>query len=358
MPRQLKLEISESTEELKILLGQQKTAFGKERVQALYLLKLGQVTTVGELAHCLGRHRVTVQEWLGLYRQGGISTLLRYKPSTGRPSSIPAWAVVALKKRLQNPSGFRSYGAVQQWLSQTLGVSASYQAVYELVRHKLKAKLKVSKRQNTNQDPEQVQQFKVELADNLILLQNVCQQQLGLEARQWRYWCQDETRWSLTTVCRRLITASGVKPVGKMQWVCEGFWLYGVVEPQTGERFFWEFSHLDSVCFQRFLAQFAQHYANEYHIIQLDRASAHIAKNIQPPKNVVLLFQPSHAPELNPIERLWEHLKDSLSWQLFENLDELRYKVRECLENLTQTTVRSLTGWTYIRDALFVARIS
>ncbi|OWY69961.1 hypothetical protein B7486_18555 [cyanobacterium TDX16] len=170
--------------------------------------------------------------------------------------------------------------------------------------------------------------------------------------------CQDETRWSLTTVCRRLITASGVKPVGKMQWVCDGFWLYGVVDPHSGDRFFWEFSHLDGVCFQRFLEQFAQQHANESHIIQLDRASAHIAKSVRPPDNVVLLFQPSHAPELNPIERLWEHLKDSLSWELFENLDELRHKVREHLENLTQTTVRSLTGWEYIRDALFVAGIS
>ncbi len=55
MPRRLKLEIAESTQELKTLLGQQKTAFGKERVQALYLLKLEQVTTVGELARCLGK---------------------------------------------------------------------------------------------------------------------------------------------------------------------------------------------------------------------------------------------------------------------------------------------------------------
>ncbi len=33
-----KLDITETVDELKTLLGQQKTAFGKERVQALYLL--------------------------------------------------------------------------------------------------------------------------------------------------------------------------------------------------------------------------------------------------------------------------------------------------------------------------------
>jgi transposase len=358
MPRRLNLEITESLEELRTRLGEQKTAFGKERVQALYLLKLGQVSTVGELAKWLGRHRVTVQDWLAQYRHGGMSELLRYKPSTGRPCSIPPWAVGALKKRLQEPKGFQSYGAVQQWLNETLGINASYQAVYELVRRKLKAKLKVGKRQNPGQDPERVKQFKLELANNLMLLQDVCQQQFSMGEGQWRYWCQDETRWSLTTIYRRLITAFGVKPVGLMQWVCEGFWLYGVVDPQTGEHFFWEFSHLDSACFQRFLDQFSQQYANEYHIVQLDRASAHIAKGVHPPKNVVLLFQPSHAPELNPIQRLWEHLKDSLSWQLFEDLDELRHLVRERLENLTQTVVQSLTGWEYIRHALSVAGIS
>jgi hypothetical protein len=57
MPRLLKLDIIENLDELKSLLGQQKTAFGKERVQALYLLKLGQVKTVSELGQLLGRHR-------------------------------------------------------------------------------------------------------------------------------------------------------------------------------------------------------------------------------------------------------------------------------------------------------------
>jgi hypothetical protein len=42
----VKIDITESVEELKALLAAQKTAFGKERVQALYLLKTRQVETV------------------------------------------------------------------------------------------------------------------------------------------------------------------------------------------------------------------------------------------------------------------------------------------------------------------------
>lgn len=45
----VKINISEAPATLKTLLGQQKTARGKERVQALYLLKTKQVETVQHL---------------------------------------------------------------------------------------------------------------------------------------------------------------------------------------------------------------------------------------------------------------------------------------------------------------------
>lgn len=51
----VKIEITESEKVLKGVLGQQKSAFGKERVQALYLLKTKQVKTVQHLAIILGR---------------------------------------------------------------------------------------------------------------------------------------------------------------------------------------------------------------------------------------------------------------------------------------------------------------
>ena len=54
-----KLKIIETKSELKTLLGQQKTAFGKEREQALYLLELRKVKPIQELGLHLGRNRTT-----------------------------------------------------------------------------------------------------------------------------------------------------------------------------------------------------------------------------------------------------------------------------------------------------------
>ena len=142
-----------------------------------------------------------------------------------------------------------------------------------------------------------------------------------------------------------------------MQWEREAYYLYGVVEPQTGESFFYEFSHLDTECFEEYLKQFSQQYPKDIHIWQLDNGSFHKAKRLKVLGNILLLFQPSHCPELNPIERLWEHLKGLLSWALFSNLDALRVQVSKHLSSFTKEVIDSLAGWDYILQALSVAAI-
>lgn len=193
---------------------------------------------------------------------------------------------------------------------------------------------------------------------DLELLKNYYSNQPGGEKpASVRYWCQDESRFDLRTIPGRKITATGVKPVGLVQWQSEGYYLYGLVEPKSGENFFWEFSHMDSACFQVYLQKFARAYPEDLHIIQLDNGPLHTAKKLQLPPNIVLLFQPAHSPELNPIERLWEHLKGQLRWQVFKDLKHLQERVSELLNNLGQEVITSLTGWAYILDSLSVAGI-
>ena len=155
-----KLEIAETAEQLKTRLQEQKTVEGKERVQALYLLKLGRVKTIQQLAIDLGRDRTTLQRWLRQYRQGGMSRLLQRQVRLGRKPDIPEWAQTALSKRLQEPEGFNSYGEVKEWLEVKLGVSASYKVVHDTVRYRLKAKLKRPRPQSLGHNPNLAVAFK------------------------------------------------------------------------------------------------------------------------------------------------------------------------------------------------------
>ena len=55
-----------------------------------------------------------------------------------------------------------------------------------------------------------------------------------------------------------MITLKGVKSIGKKQGKRGNFYIYGVVEPATGEQYYQEFSRLDYNCFQEFLKGFGQ----------------------------------------------------------------------------------------------------
>ncbi|NEQ27560.1 MAG: helix-turn-helix domain-containing protein [Microcoleus sp. SIO2G3] len=155
------IEVKESLDELVQQLQQVKTQTDKERLQVLYWLKQEKPPSIGAIAQAIGKHRNTVGRWLLKYREGGVSALLERKVSSGGVRTIPQWAQEALAKRLKDEEhGFASYGAVQQWLAEELGIDAEYHAVYQMTRYRLKAKLKVARPQNIKQNLEQRESFK------------------------------------------------------------------------------------------------------------------------------------------------------------------------------------------------------
>lgn len=176
--------------------------------------------------------------------------------------------------------------------------------------------------------------------------------QVHQDQREIRYFVQDESRFGLKTLVGRLITACGVKPIGQWQWLFKAFWLYGAVEPATGEACFLQFSHVDTECYQLFLDEFSKAYPDSLNILQVDNGRFHTSKDLVVPDNVILLFQPPYCPELNPIERLWEYLKADLKWASFKTLDQLQAKVDQLLAQLTPEIIASITGYSFILDAL------
>ncbi|MBW4680979.1 MAG: helix-turn-helix domain-containing protein [Microcoleus vaginatus WJT46-NPBG5] len=145
-------------------LSQEKTGAGKERLQLLYLMKSKKAKTAGEVAQILGRNRVTVQDWLAKYRQGGLEKLLDKKVGTGRPRKIPLWAKKALEKRLTSTQGFNSYGEICQWLSEELGIVANYKTVHQLVHYRLKASPKIARPKSREQSEDRLDNCKKTLS--------------------------------------------------------------------------------------------------------------------------------------------------------------------------------------------------
>ncbi|HYX17725.1 MAG TPA: transposase [Nostoc sp.] len=111
--------------------------------------------------------------------------------------------------------------------------------------------------------------------------------------------CQDETRVGLKTLTGKVITASGVKPTVKVIWPRDNFWIYGAIEPLTGDHFLYEYPKLDGECFQQFLDWLSVQLGSDYAILQIDQAPAHTSSAISWQEFIIPLFQPPSAPELN-----------------------------------------------------------
>ena len=155
------------------------------------------------------------------------------------------------------------------------------------------------------------------------------------KGKRVRYLCQDETRLGLKTLTGKVITARGVKPVAPLLWKRENFWLYGVVEPLSGWNFCQEYAHLNGEDFQQFIEALSLQLGEDIAIIQIDRAGAHITNELSWPENLIPVCQPSHSPELNPIERVWEYIKQQLVGEVFTTRGQLRERLQQALENLT-----------------------
>lgn len=152
-----------------------------------------------------------------------------------------------------------------------------------------------------------------------------------------------------------MITAKGVKPTVEVKWGRENFWIYGAIAPLTGDHFLHEYAALNGACFQEFLDWLSQQLGEDYALLQMDQAPAHMSLEIRWPENIIPLAQPPHAPELNPIERLWQSLKRNLKNECFPSLQALRERVQELFDQLTYEQVMSVASYDFILEALFYA---
>ncbi len=339
--------IKESLDELYARLHKERKAEVKHRICMLVLIKEGKCNTRKGVAKRIGVHRNTIREWLSKYESGGLDALVQIK-TPGAPSgqrSLPERILAALKECLSKVTGFGSYVELQRWLKKTHDFSIKYTTLHRIVRYVLKAKLKVPRRSHEKKNDAEEAAFKEELPDKL--------KTLAADRENIRVLAQDESRLGLMPVTRRRITAKGVKPIQKVQFQFESYYLYGAVDPLTGDAFYLEMPGLNGACFQVYLDELSARFRDDFIIMLTDNASAHTAKKLIIPENLVLLPFPAYCPELNPIERLWQHIKSKIDFALIKSLEALKQEVANILkEECTDAVVASITGYSYIVDAV------
>ena len=83
--------------------------------------------------------------------------------------------------------------------------------------------------------------------------------------------------------------------------------------------------HAETSAMQLHLEEISRTVARGAHtVLLLDRAGWHTTANLDVPKNLTLVFLPSRAPELNPVENVWQFMRDNwLSNRIFQSYDDI-----------------------------------
>lgn len=166
-----------------------------------------------------------------------------------------------------------------------------------------------------------------------------------------RFWTQDETRLGLMPIHRRRITEKGVRPLISAEIKRDYYYLFGMIEPETGKDFMLELPGLDTEMMQIFMDEFTKEDETSLHLILVDNASSHTTGKLKVGENIVFIFLPACSPELNPIERFWKELKDWLSDYEPQTLAEVSKLVGQGLKSFTQKAMSSITSFEYLMTA-------
>jgi transposase len=128
--------------------------------------------------------------------------------------------------------------------------------------------------------------------------------------------------------------------------VREYIYAYAAVAPELGQMTALVLPYANTSMMNLFLQQVSVD-ANYFIVMQVDGAAWHRSQELVIPENIRLLFQPAHSPELNPVEHVWEELREKHFYnRMFDSMDAVMDTLCEGLQDLMRVPQR-LRSMTY-----------
>jgi transposase len=81
----------------------------------------------------------------------------------------------------------------------------------------------------------------------------------------------------------------------------------------------------------------------------MDGAAWHKSERLIVPSNIEIMILPPYCPELNPVEKFWQFLKNrTIKNKIFKTLEELEQALIQALRALTAELVSSICRASYL----------
>jgi transposase len=145
---------------------------------------------------------------------------------------------------------------------------------------------------------------------------------------------EDEARFGRINSPNKCWT-DGERPVVYNQIVREYTYVYSAICPFDGTMDSLIIPYANSGCMSIFLDEVSRRHADKIIIMFGDGASWHTSGILKIPENIVLLKLPAYSPNLNPVENIWDELREKwfCNWY-FDSLDEVDDRLMTALAAL------------------------
>ena len=166
---------------------------------------------------------------------------------------------------------------------------------------------------------------------------------------------QDEARFGRISDVRRCWAPFPVRPLCHGMLTHEYTYAYGAVDVITGAFEALILPHVNTDCTEIFLNEVAARHPQKRIIMVLDGAGWHRSAALKVPLNMRLLVLPPYAPELNPVEHIWDELREKYFHnKVFDSIDALEDQLAIGLVALEDdpARVKSIVSWDWIVNAL------
>ena len=146
-----------------------------------------------------------------------------------------------------------------------------------------------------------------------------------LDCQTIEIWFADEARVGQKNKITRRWAKRGTRPIAPRDQRTASTYIFGAVCPHEGKGAALILPACNTEAMNLHLAEIAKAVAPKAHAVLLvDQAGWHLSTRLVVPANITIIPLPPKCPELNPVENVWQFLRDNwLSNRIFKSYDDL-----------------------------------
>jgi len=138
-------------------------------------------------------------------------------------------------------------------------------------------------------------------------------------------WFQDEARIGQKNKITRWWARRGTRPHAPRDQRTASTYIFGAVCPKQGKGAALVLPACNTEAMNLHLIEIAKTVAPGTHAVLLvDQAGWHLSTRLLVPSNITIIAMPPKSPELNPVENIWQYMRDNwLSNRIFWSYENL-----------------------------------